>query len=147
MKKASVLIGLMLAAVGLGAGYRAQDVPDMQHNVVVPPDVSRRVNPVKPTEESMVRIRKTYKIDCAMCHASDGSGKSELAEAQKFKMKNFRNAEQMRGRTDGDLFYIIRNGFGDMPPEGVDRAKDEDIWHMVWLIRSFADPSVLQGKH
>ena len=44
----------------------------------------------------------------------------------------------MKNRTDGELFYITRNGKGDdMPPEG-DRAKDEDIWNMVNYIRSFA---------
>ena len=43
----------------------------------------------------------------------------------------------MKNRTDGELFYIIRNGKGeDMPPEG-DRAKDDDIWNMVNYIRAY----------
>jgi len=36
-----------------------------------------------------------------------------------------------------ELFYIIRTGKGEMPPEG-DRAKDDDIWNMVNYVRSLA---------
>ena len=43
----------------------------------------------------------------------------------------------MKNRTDGEWFYIIRNGKGDMPPEG-DRAKDEEVWNIVNYIRSLA---------
>ena len=40
--------------------------------------------------------------------------------------------------TDGELFYIIQKGKGDiMPPEG-DRQKPDAIWNMVTLVRSFA---------
>jgi mono/diheme cytochrome c family protein len=53
-------------------------------------------------------------------------------------MPDFTHLDALKGRTDGELFYIIRNGKGeDMPPEG-DRAKDEDIWNMVNYVRSLA---------
>jgi hypothetical protein len=44
----------------------------------------------------------------------------------------------LKNRTDGELFYVTRNGKGsDMPPED-NRAKNDDIWNMVNYIRSFA---------
>jgi mono/diheme cytochrome c family protein len=55
-------------------------------------------------------------------------------------MKNitdFTKPDVLKNRTDGELFYEIRNGKGDMPPEG-DRAKNDDIWNMVNYIRSLA---------
>jgi hypothetical protein len=39
--------------------------------------------------------------------------------------------------TDGQLFYIIKNGQGKMTGEG-DRAKPDDMWNMVVLVRSFS---------
>ena len=49
---------------------------------------------------------------------------------------DFTKSQALKNRTDGELFYIIRNGKGeDMPPEG-DRAKDDDIWHLVNYVRS-----------
>jgi mono/diheme cytochrome c family protein len=55
-------------------------------------------------------------------------------------MKNvtdFTNPDALKNRTDGELFYVIRKGRGEMPPEG-DRAKDDDIWNLVNYIRSLA---------
>jgi hypothetical protein len=39
--------------------------------------------------------------------------------------------------TDGELFYIIQKGKGEMPGEG-DREKPEALWNMVTLVRSFS---------
>ncbi len=35
--------------------------------------------------------------------------------------------------TDGELFYIIRTGKGQMPAEEEARAKADDVWNMVVL--------------
>jgi mono/diheme cytochrome c family protein len=50
---------------------------------------------------------------------------------------DFTNPDSLKGRTDGELFYLTRTGKGEMPPEG-DRAKKDDVWNMVYYIRSFA---------
>jgi mono/diheme cytochrome c family protein len=101
----------------------------------IPPEDAAKPNPVKPSPESHAKGKKLYGYDCAMCHGKDGDGKGDM------DMKNvpdFTHADALKGRTDGELFYIIRNGKGeDMPPEG-DRAKNEDIWNMVNYIRSLA---------
>ena len=44
--------------------------------------------------------------------------------------------ETLKNATDGELFYIIRNGKRDMPPEG-ERVKTE-IWNLVNYVRSLA---------
>ncbi len=100
----------------------------------IPPEAAAKQNPVKPTEESLARAKKFYAIDCAMCHGAKGDGKNDM------DMKNvpdLTNPDTLKARTDGELFYIIRNGKADMPPEG-DRAKDNDIWDLVNMVRSFA---------
>ncbi len=101
-----------------------------------PAEAAARVNPVKPTEESLAKGKKLYGIDCAMCHGKDGDGKGDMASDMK-NVTDFTNPEALKNRSDGALFYVIRNGKGDMPPEG-DRAKDDDIWNMVNYIRSLA---------
>src|SRR5580765_4619089 len=44
---------------------------------VVPADAARAVNPVKPTQESLARAKKTYGYDCALCHGASGDGKGD----------------------------------------------------------------------
>lgn len=103
----------------------------------IPPEAAAKVNPVKPREESLAKGKKLYGYDCAMCHGKNGDGKGDMASDMK-NVTDFTDPAALKNRTDGELFYIIRNGKGeDMPPEG-DRAKDDDIWNMVNYIRAFA---------
>jgi mono/diheme cytochrome c family protein len=102
----------------------------------IPPEAAAKQNPVKPGSESLAKGRKLYGYDCAMCHGKGGDGKVDMASDIK-NVTDFTNPEALKKRSDGELFYITRNGKGeDMPPEG-DRAKDDDVWNLVNYIRSF----------
>lgn len=103
----------------------------------VPVADASKPNPVKPTAESLARGKKQYGYDCAMCHGENGDGKGDVATSMSLKVPDFSAPATLKDRTDGELFYIIRNGKGDMPPEG-DRVKAEQIWDMVNYLRSFA---------
>lgn len=105
--------------------------------LVIPPEAVHMTNPVKATPEGKAHAAKMYGYDCAMCHGANGDGKGELAVQQKLEMKDWSNPAALETRTDGELFYIIKNGDGPMPAEG-DRAKTDDLWNMVVLVRSFA---------
>jgi mono/diheme cytochrome c family protein len=94
------------------------------------------VNPVKPTAESIARGKKLYGYDCAMCHGKDGGGKGDEAENMKMKIRDLRDPSALKERTDGELFYILKNGKGQMPPE--DRGGPEALWNLINYIRSFA---------
>ena len=103
----------------------------------VPVAEARKENPVKPTAESLARAKKQYGYDCLMCHGKDGSGNGDVAVDMKLKMNDETNPALLKNHTDGELFYIIKNGKDQMPPEG-NRVKDETIWDMVNYVRSFA---------
>lgn len=110
--------------------------PNQAGEYKIPPEAAAKQNPVKPTPESLAKSKKLYGYDCAMCHGDKGDGKGDMASDIK-NMPDFTNPDSLKNRTDGELFYEIRNGKGDMPPEG-DRAKDDDIWHLVNYVRSLA---------
>jgi cytochrome c5 len=96
-------------------------------------------NPVKPTAESQAKAKGIYQIDCAMCHADNGSGKSDLATSMNLTLDDWTNPATLANKTDADLFNIIRNGKGEkMPPEGPGRASDTEVWNLVIYIRNFS---------
>jgi mono/diheme cytochrome c family protein len=103
----------------------------------IPPEASKLANPVKATPASLAAGKKTYGFDCAMCHGKDGDGKGELAVDMKLKLMDYRDPASLKDMTDGDLFYIIKNGKGDMTGEG-DRSKPDEIWNLVNYVRSLA---------
>jgi mono/diheme cytochrome c family protein len=103
----------------------------------IPAEAARMVNPVKPTPESQARAKKMYGYDCAMCHGANGNGKGDVVADLKLTLKDYTDPAALKDLSDGELFYIIKNGKGQMSAEG-DRAKPEDLWNMVILVRSFA---------
>ena len=105
--------------------------------LVIPPEAVHMTNPVRPTAEGKAHAAKMYGYDCAMCHGANGNGKGELAVQLKMDVKDWTDPSALQTKTDGELFYIIKNGVGQMPAEG-DRAKTDDLWNMVLLVRSFA---------
>ena len=100
-------------------------------------------NPVKPTAESQAKAKGIYAIDCAMCHGDNGSGKTDLAKSMNLTLDDWTDPKTLAGKEDWELFNIIRNGKGTMPPEGVGRASDNEVWNLVIYIRSFSKPQPL----
>jgi mono/diheme cytochrome c family protein len=94
-------------------------------------------NPVKPTAESQAHAKSTYSIDCAMCHGENGNGKGDLVGDMKLSLKDLRDPATLADKSDGELYTLIHDGKDKMPAEG-DRAKPDDIWNLVILVRSFA---------
>lgn len=111
----------------------------------IPQQAARKENPVSATPESLARGKKQYGYDCLMCHGKEGNGKGDVAVDMKLGMHDETNPTTLKDRSDGELFYIIKKGKDQMPPEG-DRVKDETIWDMVNYLRSFAKKSAAAEK-
>ncbi len=103
----------------------------------IPVSAAKAPNPVKATPESIARAKKWWTLDCEMCHGKDGNGKGDTAKDMKLTIANFTDPATLKDRTDGELYYIIKNGHGDMPPEG-DRIKTDEGWDLVNYVRSLA---------
>jgi mono/diheme cytochrome c family protein len=106
-------------------------------STAIPAEAARMVNPVKPTPDSQAHAKKMYGYECALCHGANGNGKGDVVADMKLTLKDYTDPAALKDLTDGQIFYIIKNGKGQMPGEG-DRAKPDDIWNLVILVRSFA---------
>jgi len=139
-KTVSLFAAMLLGAFMVSAQDSKSALPKPEASrplFSVPVDAARKENPVKATAESLARGKKQYGYDCAMCHGKDGAGKGEVAVDMKLAMHDHSNPVTLKDRTDGELFYIIKNGKDQMPPEG-NRVKDETLWDMVNYVRSFS---------
>jgi len=126
-----VLSALLLSALSPQQPAATPAEPSM------PADAKTLVNPVKSTPDSQARIKKVYGYDCAMCHGTNGNGKGDVVADMKLTLKDYTDPAALKDLTDGEIFYSIKNGKGQMPGEG-DRAKPDDLWNMVILVRSFS---------
>ena len=138
---ALVLPAIFLFAFLLFAQQNQQQNPPAKPNTpsyaAIPVQAAKEPNPVKSTPESLARAKKWWALDCAMCHGENGDGKGETARDMKLAVVDFTDPATLKDRTDGELFYIIKNGHQDMPPEG-QRIKTEEGWDLVNYVRSLA---------
>jgi len=128
----SSLLTFQVAAWSL-QGQTAPKTPPAEYKI--PPEAANQSNPVKPSPESLARGKKIYGYDCAVCHGKDGDGKGDMTDMK--GIPDFTDPAVQKSHTDGEWFYIIQKGKGEMPPEG-DRAKSEDLWNLVNYVRGFA---------
>jgi mono/diheme cytochrome c family protein len=103
----------------------------------IPLEAVNQPNPVKASADSLSRAKKIYGYECSICHGDDGAGGGDLAKNMKSKMPDFRDTSALKGKTDGELFYVIKNGKGEMEGEG-QRVKTENTWDLVNYLRSFS---------
>jgi mono/diheme cytochrome c family protein len=132
MLKPALSLSLLLLTLPL----RHQTTPEATAPAApIPAADAAKVNPVKPTAASLAKARKMYGYDCAMCHGATGNGKGDVGAGM--NLKDYTDPAALRDFTDGQLFYIIQNGRGQMQGEA-GRQNDQEIWNMVILVRSFS---------
>ena len=88
-------------------------------------------NPHPVTEQSLVNGRKYYQVNCAVCHGDAGLGDGPVT---KYGMPGINLVTDVtKGRTDGYIFGMIRNGRGLMPT--YNRIEEPDRWDVVNYLR------------
>jgi mono/diheme cytochrome c family protein len=100
-----------------------------------PEAVAKMVNPVKPTAESLEMGKKYYGYDCAMCHGATGNGKGDVASDQ--TLPDFTNPATLKGKSDGELYCVLKVGKGHMPLEPP-RNSPNNLWNLVNYVKSLA---------
>lgn len=102
-------------------------------------DARRMMNPYAANPEILAEARDHFAEHCALCHAEDGSGKTEIGEGMYPPATDLRQPGTQQ-LTDGELFQIIANGirFTGMPGWG-GADTDEEIWKLVLFIRHLPD--------
>jgi mono/diheme cytochrome c family protein len=128
---------LLFAAFLFAAALPAQQPRQKAAYAAIPVESAKQPNPIKSSPESLARAKKWWTVDCAMCHGPNGNGKTDMATDMKFKLADFTDPASLKDRTDGELFYIIKNGYQQMPAEGP-RIKPEENWDLVNYVRSLA---------
>ena len=152
MRRSRVLLLLVVAstifviaggAIAVHHGFSARDQPSALETYVartarrlaVPSWAKNAKNPFTASPELMAESRAHFADHCAICHANNGNGKTEIGQNLYPKAPDMR-LPQTQNLTDGELYYTIHNGIRltGMPAWGA-AEKDEDSWKLVLFIR------------
>jgi len=80
-------------------------------------------------------------LQCALCHGVAGNGIGDPDFESKPSARNFTCTKTMAQITDGQLFWIIKNGSTGTSMPGFSILDDKNIWKLVLYIRSFSKAS------
>ena len=132
--------------VSIKKGFSTREAPSLPEVAVarrfrqwaMPASAANLKNPVPATPEMLQHGLEHWADHCAICHGNDGSGKTTIG------MNLYPKAPDMKGQdtqslSDGELYYIIRNGvrMTGMPAWGKpeDGEHDHETWMLVLFIR------------
>jgi mono/diheme cytochrome c family protein len=146
---ALVIVLLVLATAGLYAILRGGVSTSPQPGVVetrvarslrhfaIPAKVRDRHNPIATSATVVAEGRAHFADHCALCHANDGSGSTEMGRNLYPRAPDMRRAST-QNLSDGELFAIIRDGvrLTGMPGWG---GSDTDNWTLVQFVRHLPD--------
>lgn len=141
MKRSLVPFGIAM----LCAALLAPAVPRAgeAQPTTVPEKEKQRKNPVPNVPEAIESGKNLFNSQCAMCHGAKGDGRGDIALQQKLRIPDFTDPKVQLQRTDGELFYILGHGHGDMPAEK--RLADQNRWEIILYIRSLARTGVARN--
>ncbi|MFQ5720744.1 MAG: c-type cytochrome [Acidobacteriota bacterium] len=137
--------GLLGLIVMVTHGFSARDDPtavevwlarSLRH-LAVPRPLRIVTNPVPGGPESLSKARAHFADHCALCHGNDGKGQTQIGQNMYPKAPDM-TAGSTQDLSDGELFYIIKNGvrLTGMPAWGEDTPEDDvESWNLVHFIR------------
>ena len=145
-----VLVALLLLATAYGIvlisrGFSAAAEPSSLEkllarsvrNLSIPARARIEKNPVIATPETLQEARNLFLDRCAVCHAHDGSGQTQVGRNLYPKPPDLR-APRTQNLTDGEIHYIIQNGvrLTGMPAwSSAHQQLGDDSWKLVLFIR------------
>jgi mono/diheme cytochrome c family protein len=144
----AVVLGITAALLGYAAmrrGLSARDAPSRieewlavsMRRWATPSGLRDAKSPVAITPQVLGEARAHWADHCAICHANDGSGETQIGKNLYPRAPDMR-AERTQRLTDGELYSIIENGIRltGMPAWGTSSSTDhEETWALVAFIR------------
>ncbi|MBK5281389.1 MAG: cytochrome c [Nitrospiraceae bacterium] len=104
-------------------------------------------NPFEATPENIEKGKALFhgKAFCVTCHGKDGKGLGGDIEPGIVKgplPRNFTDKDWQAARTDGELFWILKNGSKGtaMAPFIPLVLTEEEAWQVLRYVRSFGQP-------
>lgn len=151
----SFIVGLLLVILaGAGAwgwlksahGFSARSQPTwletklatLSRSLALPEQQRSVTNPFPSTPARLNLGRQLYRSQCSLCHDANGDGQSVMGQSLYPKPPDLRGLTQ--NKSDGALFYSIRNGIRMSGMPAWTQDSDEQVWDLVSLIRTLKKP-------
>lgn len=127
---------------GLLEGQPSGICPQNRNTPQAPDHFHKMTNPLEPTVENLRAGETLFKIDaqptaCKVCHGYGGDGMGIIFEKLSPKPRNFTCYYTMADISDGQIYWIIKNGSPGTKMPSFGSLSDKEVWQLVLFIRQF----------
>lgn len=138
MKALSVLAAVGIAMFAASAYSGPHVVPN------APAEFQGMKNPVEfdeLDEKAVKSVDRMYQGKCKKCHGDEGGGDGSAAKDMLIKPTAFNAPGYFQKKSDGQLFWILKNGSPDTEmkafgPGTDNNLSDDEMWKLVGFIKA-----------
>ena len=117
--------------------------PQERKTAEAPNDYLKKLNPLRGDPRSIKKGKvlaqiKAKPLACKHCHGMLGNSQGSMALSMKPKPRNFTCKQTMESISDGQLFWIIKNGSKGSAMPAYSYLSDKKIWQLIHYIRSLS---------
>lgn len=102
------------------------------HGWMAPKNAAEIKTPLTHNSQTVSKGKELFLDNCASCHGDNGKGLS--TEETGLKKHTPDLGKRLKSHSDGDFFWKIQNGRGEMP-SFKDELTDKEIWEIIHFIR------------
>jgi mono/diheme cytochrome c family protein len=133
----TVWFGCALAVLTVTLPARAAAQQPHVEGSHVHPEAAKLKNPVAANASSLAAGKKLYDAQCASCHGVSGKGDGKAGALLKPMPSDLTDAEWKHGRSDGEMFTVIRDGAKQTGMRAYgSRFPANELWNLVNYVRS-----------
>ena len=117
--------------------------PQERKTARAPSDYLKKLNPLRGDPRNIKKGKvlaqiKAKPLACKHCHGMLGNSQGSMALSMKPKPRNFTCKQTMESISDGQLFWIIKNGSKGSAMPAYSYLSDKKIWQLIHYIRSLS---------
>ena len=128
-----------------GMGHMGRgSCPQVRFTVPAPDEFLRLKNPLKPDWINLFAGESLFHTDaqptaCKICHGSTGNGMGMMAPGLNPPPRNFSCSETMKDISDGQMFWVVKNGSPSTGMTAYKSLSDEQVWQIILYLRTLAN--------
>ena len=128
-----------------GMGHMGKgSCPQVRFTASAPDEFLRLKNPLKPDSINLFAGESLFHTDaqptaCKMCHGSAGNGMGMMAPGLNPPPRNFSCSETMKNISDGQMFWVVKNGSPGTGMVAYKSLSDKQIWQIILYLRTLTN--------
>jgi mono/diheme cytochrome c family protein len=124
-------------------GLLFAECPQKRKTPAAPQKFQKMKNPIPVNDDALKAAETIYQLSgkpiaCKTCHGVKGDGIAESDFESTPPPRNFSCSATMKNISDGQLFWIIRNGSKNTSMFPFPSLSDEQVWQLIHYIRQFS---------